>query len=340
MRKFQLFLLCCLVFAIGIAASAQAAIVTVGSSLVGSFPPATIGTGNTLFNLKGPANPASPVNGAVVGWNITGASGGPFSLRILIPNGLGEFIGGAKSAAASPLSTGLQHYETLLPIKAGQMVALDHTNAADTIGIQGAASTEWGFFPSAPLGEGAMAKPTVAPNLQIGFNAEVQPAPVVLALGATSGALAGGTGVLISGTDLNGTTSVKFGSTAAVFGQISETSVLATSPPSASPGSVPVSVTTRAGSGTSSQLFTYQAPAGTSAPVSPPTAVTAAKCIVPNLVGKHLKGAKKSIRARHCKVGLVRIEEDVTAKTGTVVKQSPKPGTTRAAGSAVNVKLG
>ena len=352
MRKLHFFLLTCLVFVIGVAASAQAAIVTVGSALAGSFPGATIGSGNTLFNLKGPANPVSPVNGAVVGWNLTGAAGGPFNLRILIPSGSSEFTGGAKSAAATPLGTGLQHFDTLLPIKAGQMVALDHMNASDKVGILGSAASEWGFFPLGPLAEGGTpAKASISPGLELGFNAEVQPAPTILSFGGTTGPLAGGTSVLITGADLEGTTAVKFGSTSAFFGQISETSLVATSPPSTSAGSVPISITTRAGTGTSSQLFTYQAPtvspatsttSSVAAPLSPPPATTAVvvQCKVPNLAGKHLKGARKALEAQHCKLGLVRKEAGVTAKTGSVIKQSLKPGTTKPAGALVNVKLG
>ena len=353
MRKICLLLLTCLVFVIGIASSAQAAVVTVGSALVGSFSPFGIGSGNTLINPKGPANPVSPVNGAVVGWNLTGAAGGTFNLRILTPVGPSEFTGGAKSAAATPLSTSLQHFDTLLPIKAGQMVALDHTNATDKIGILSSATSEWGFFPLAPLAEGPPAKKaTLSPGLELGFNAEVQPAPTILSFGATTGPLAGGTSVLLNGADLEGATTVKFGSTSAFFGQISETALVATSPPSASAGSVPISITTRAGTGTSSQLFTYEAPMTTpitsttsavaAAPVSPPPTTTAAveQCKVPNLAGKHLKGARKALEAQHCKLGLIRKEAGVTAKSGTVVKQALKPGTTKPAGSLVNVKLG
>jgi len=340
MRKL-LFLLSCIVFAVAPAASAQAAVVTVGSPLVGSFPGISIGSGNTLLNLKGPANPVSPVTGAVVGWNVTGASGGPFNLRILTPVGGGEYVGVAKSAAATPSNTGLQHFDTLLPIKAGQTVALDHTKTEDKIGARGLAGAEWGFFPSAPLGEGVPAEPTHAPGFELGFNAEVQPAPVILTLGATSGSVAGGTSVLISGTELQDATTVKFGATSASFGQVSESALVATAPPSMNPGGVPISVTTRAGTATSSQLFTYDVPAtATTVPQPLSTTVAAAKCTVPDLVGRHLKPAKRSIRARHCKVGLVHMEEGVTARTGTVVKQNPKPGTTRTAGSVVNVKLG
>jgi hypothetical protein len=332
MRTLRFLVLSCLVLCIGLASNAQAAIITVGSPLIGSFSPAVIGPGNTLFNKKGPPVPVSPVTGVVVGWNITGAEGGPYYLRVLTPVGTTEFTGTGKSGPATPLTTGAQHFEALMPIKAGQMVAFDHTNASDKIGILAAAANEWGFFAAGPLAEGATAAPTVSTGLELGFNAEVQPAPVVLGLGTTAGPVAGGTAVLIRGTDLEGASSVKFGGVAAVFGQVSETAVLATSPASASAGSVPISVTTRAGTGISSQLFTYQAPA-TPAPV-------VARCVVPNVVGKHLRGAKKKIRAAGCKVGKVVKLEGVTAKTGTVVKQDPKPGKVRAVGSKVNFKLG
>lgn len=352
MRKPQLFLISFLIVFVGIAGAAQAAVVTVGRSLTGGFAPSAIGTGNTLFNLRGPANPVSPTDGAVVGWNMIGASGGPFRLRLLSPAGASEFIGGPKSAPATPLTTAVQHFDTLLPIKAGELVALDHTNTSDKIGTLAISSTEWGFFPapSTPLAEGAIAMPTLAPGAQIGFNAEVQPAPAITSLGPMAGPVAGGTQVLIVGTELEGATAVRFGGTSAAFSQVSATAVIATSPPGASAGGVPVSVTTRAGTGTSNQLFTYEdaatasgAPTTTAAAVAAPPAPTttaAPACVVPNVLGKRLRAAKLAIRARDCKLGQVAREEGVSAKAGAVVRQSPKPGTARSAGSVVNVKLG
>lgn len=63
-------------------------------------------------------------------------------------------------------------------------------------------------------------------------------------------------------------------------------------------------------------------------------------CKVPYLGGRRLEGAKKQIRKAGCTVGTVRKLAGVTAKTGVVVKQSPKPGKVRAPGAKVNVKLG
>jgi hypothetical protein len=339
MRTLRILVLSCSVICIGLAPGARAANITVGSPLIGSFTQGSIGPATTLFNAKGPANLVSPVNGVVVGWNVIGAEGGPFYLRILTPDGLAEFAGAGKSGPATPLTTGVQHFEALMPIKAGQLVAIDNTNGADTIGVIASPAAEYEFFAAGTLAEGASAAPTLRPGLELDFNAEVQPAPVVLGLGTTAGPVAGGTDVLISGTDLEGATSVKFGGVAAAFGHVSETAVLATSPPGASAGGVPISVTTLAGTGTSSQLFTYQAAAPPTPIVVQPTP-TVAECVVPNLIGKRLKAARKRIRAAGCKVGNVLKLGGVTAKTGTVVKQNPKPGKHRAVGSKVNFKLG
>jgi beta-lactam-binding protein with PASTA domain len=56
--------------------------------------------------------------------------------------------------------------------------------------------------------------------------------------------------------------------------------------------------------------------------------------------GKTLKAAKKRLRAANCRLGTVTKEKGVTAATGKVVKQRPKPGKVLTAGAKVRVKLG
>lgn len=72
---------------------------------------------------------------------------------------------------------------------------------------------------------------------------------------------------------------------------------------------------------------------GQPAPASP------LSCKVPKLKGKKLEGAKKALRAAHCKLGKVTKKEGVTAKTAKVVKQSVKAGAKKTAGTKVNVNL-
>jgi Tol biopolymer transport system component len=82
------------------------------------------------------------------------------------------------------------------------------------------------------------------------------------------------------------------------------------------------------------------ATSGSSPAPVPIAAPVEAHCVVPKLQGKTLKAAKQKLQAANCKLGHVAKKEGVTAKTGKVVKQSPKPGTTLAVGSKVSVKLG
>jgi len=88
------------------------------------------------------------------------------------------------------------------------------------------------------------------------------PAPTVTSISPNTGPSAGGTSVTITGTNLTGATSVKFGNTAATSVTVnSATSITATSP--AGSGTVDVTVITGAGTSATSAAdqFTYAAPA-------------------------------------------------------------------------------
>jgi beta-lactam-binding protein with PASTA domain len=59
-------------------------------------------------------------------------------------------------------------------------------------------------------------------------------------------------------------------------------------------------------------------------------------CVVPSLKGWSLKADRKRLREAGCRLGDIR---GARSKTAKVIKQFPAPGTTRAAGAAVAVKL-
>jgi beta-lactam-binding protein with PASTA domain len=63
-------------------------------------------------------------------------------------------------------------------------------------------------------------------------------------------------------------------------------------------------------------------------------------CQVPRLKGKKLKALKKSLRSANCKLGPIKKRGTATAKSGKVVKQSPKPGGLYPPGSQVKITLG
>jgi Tol biopolymer transport system component len=67
----------------------------------------------------------------------------------------------------------------------------------------------------------------------------------------------------------------------------------------------------------------------------PKTPTTA--CVVPNVKGKTLAAAKRSIDAHHCSLGRVRNAKSRTIKKGHVISQKPKPGRRLAAGAKVGL---
>jgi hypothetical protein len=320
-------------------AGASAKVVTVGSPLTQMFTPAPFKGLTTSMNRVVPelgANATSPINGVVVRWRILQATGGPFKLRVLRPAGGTSYIGVGKSSPEKPNGLGLQTFATALPIQAGDTIGLDNTNeSGDSLGLfffpdpNGPTYSYW--EPQLPEGFAVPFKGSVE-GFELAFNADVQPPPTVTSLTPGSGATGGGTSVTISGTDFEGASAVKFGATAAQsFTVNSESSITAVAPAGASGAGAPISVTTAAGTATSSQAFTY------ADPPAPP--VVAATCKVPKLSGKTLRAAKKRIRAADCKVGKLTKRRGATAKDGEVVKQVPKPGATVPATTQVKVTL-
>ena len=75
-------------------------------------------------------------------------------------------------------------------------------------------------------------------------------------------------------------------------------------------------------------------------PVPPEEERLEPRCTVPKLRGSRLKAAKAKLRNANCKVGKITKRNGVTAKTGKVVKQKPKPGTMLPPGTSVALALG
>lgn len=156
---------------------------------------------------------------------------------------------------------------------------------------------------------------------RLSITATLLPPPVVGAVSPASGSIQGAN-VAIAGANFAEVRSVTFGGVPAQsFTVNSEGQITAVSPVSSALAAVPVSVTTSAGTATSSQLFTYEG------------------CRVPKLKSKTLKAAKKQIRKRDCRVGKVKKLGDATAKTGKVSKQRPKAGQLLPPGAKVKVTL-
>ena len=315
---------------------APAAPVTVGSPLTVSFLPGTVGApGIVAINseLGEPgAHATSPVDGAVIGWKVLG-EGGPFELRLLRPEAAGTFLALGSSAPETLGTYGLGSFTTDLPIKVGEIVAIQAAEKA-RIGTAvsdapGSTAATWEILPESM----AAAPDGGAPESEVGFSATVLPSPTVVSLAPTSGPTVGNTSVTVTGTDFKDVEGVSFGSVpAAGYSVSSEGQLTAIAP--AGMGAVPVSVTTEAGTASSPQSFTYSAPPG-----APVPGVPAPECVVPKLHGKKLSAARKVVAKADCKLGKVT-KKRAAGRRAEVLKQKPKAGTTRAPGTKVDVVLG
>jgi hypothetical protein len=339
MRRLSLLAFCLLILGAVTAPAAGAANFTLGADLSEEYLPVPFGEAGTVVNTSVSglgARAVSPVDGLIVAWRIAQNSmGAQYRLRVMTPVGPGQYLITGSSSVGIPPGAYEASFDTALPIAAGQTIGLDVGKFAP-IGyvspLLGAGALQWNPVP----GEGLTPIATSQPELQYAFNAEVQPAPSIASITPANGSPAGGTTVTIAGADLEEATAVKFGGTpAAAYRVDSGGQITATAPPHET-GPTPISVTTIAGTGTSSQNFVYDGPP----PVVPGPAPTRAICTVPSLKGKKLKAAKRSSRAAACAIGKVTKGKGITAKSGKVKAQRPKPGKVLAAGAKVNVTLG
>jgi len=306
---------------------AAAAPVVVGSPLVGLFGQ-TGGSGitATLANLTIAAPGAtatSPVSGAIVRWHLLGAEGGPFRLRVLRPAGGTSYTAVGTSTGVVAPTAGLETFPTALPVQAGDLIGLDIVKGLKIGALPNPAAVIGAFDPI--LVEGTTQPLAVSsPGVELGFNAEVQPAPTVSAVAPKSGSFKQPAKVTITGTDFASVSAVSIGGRPVAFTVVSETKIKATAPRLPKPRKVDVTVTTVAGT----------------SPLAKAASFTYAACVVPKLKETTLRAAKKKLKKAGCKVGKVTKEDGVTSRSGKVVKQEPPVGRKLAPGTKVDVTLG
>jgi hypothetical protein len=309
------------------AVAAGATTVTVGSVMPPAFTSTPFEGVRTQFNTTLPetgANLASPVNGAIVRWKVQGAVGGPFTLRVLHPNGSGAYTATASSQSAKPNGPGIETFLTQIPIRSGDLIAVDSSNPTDEIGVATVAGSGYGIFSTPPF-EGATNAPALSKSGQeIELSAEVQPAPAITAVSPDHGSVLGGEKVTITGTNLNGASGVMFGETpAASFTVVNEEKITAVAPARGKTGNVDITTSTLAGESPTGRVdqFTYRG------------------CTVPKLAGKELSGAKVALRVSGCKLGKVSKVKGAPKKKGQVIKQSRPSGKVLAPGATIAIKL-
>ncbi len=315
-------------WALAVAGVAQANTITIGSVLPAGPTSEPVNEVSTFLNTALPekgANLTSPVNGVIVRWRLQGAKGGPFYLRVLHPNGIGSYTAKGTSEGVLVNDPALHTFTANLPVKAGDVLAVDPTNPSDELGFATVAGASYATIFPVPF-EGATVparEPKSGSELEL--QAEVQPVPTVTKVSPSSGSVAGGESVTITGANLTGASAVKFGSApASTFKVESDEEIVAVAPKVGAVGTVDVTVTTVAGTSAAvnTDHFSYRG------------------CVVPKLKGKKLSRAKQLLRNGGCKLGKVTRRRGVTNASGKVVTQNPAAKKVLAPGRKVNVKLG
>jgi len=296
------------------------------------------------------APPAGPVNieGVNLKWRVN------LSATVLLSPTVASL-----GTTAGPLAGGTSvtisgsEFEQVSAVRFGAAPAQSYT--VDSAGQITAVS------PPGKAGSVPVTVTTIAGTAASGGQFSYKAPPTVTALSPVEGTTAGGTAVTISGVDFGEATGVDFGATPARSFSVDSAGQITGVSPAGGAGAVSVRVITPWGTVTSSQSFTYKAPPadpppangtgpgptagpatspGAPGPITTPEPPRPASCRVPKLAGKKLSTAKKAIVAANCKVGTVTKKKGVTARTGKVVKQSPKAGASMPAGSKVNLTLG
>ncbi|MFB8774877.1 IPT/TIG domain-containing protein [Streptomyces broussonetiae] len=174
------------------------------------------------------------------------------------------------------------------PVSGGTPVVITGT------GLTGATTVRFGFASAsfsvvsstrinavAPPGSSGsvpvwVTSPSGSSNVSVYFTYTASSAPVVTGLSPSGGSTSGGTVVTVTGSSFLGATQVRFGSVdAASFSVVSGSVITAVSPPGVA-GSVPVRVTTPAGtSAAAPQSYFFYAPAPVLTALAPSTGGTA-----------------------------------------------------------------
>jgi hypothetical protein len=283
---------------------------------------------------------SAPIDGVIVRWRFAdGTAGHHYRLRVMRPLGGLSFQAIVSSAQATPSGFGLETFPAAIPVQVGDQIAIE-LDAGGTVAARTVAGARETFFKD-PFADG-VAVTGVEPmsERELGFNADIQPAPSIVIVSPAIGPLKGGNLVEIRGSDFEGASAVRFGGVPAKSYRVDSGGLItAIVPPVGAPAIVPISVTTPAGTATTQGEYEYRVTSDENGQGPPPTNGEGSTCRVPKLKGKKLKAAKRQLRRARCRVGRVRRKRGANAKVGRVVKQRPGAGKTLPLGAKVSVTL-
>lgn len=265
----------------------------------------------------------APSAGVITAWStqVGPNPGQVLGMKVYRPIGPGAYLVVGQDGPRT-LASGLNTFTVNVPVQAGDILGIFlppnvHSDCGFETGLEGDVIS-WQEGNHAP-GSSFSIQESYSEN-RLNISASLLPPPTISSISPAKGSIKGAT-VVIAGTNFASVTGVSFGSAPATFTVNSEGQITAVAPPSKTLSTVPVTVTTAAGTASSPQAFAYKG------------------CKVPKLKGKKLKAAKKKIRKAGCRVGKIKKLHGATAKTGKVTKQAPKPGKILAPGARIKITL-
>jgi len=269
----------------------------------------------------------APSGGVLTAWS-TLAGDEPnqsVSFKVFRPLGGEDFRVVALDGPRSLIPSTLNSFAVNIPVLAGDVIgfAVAGGTVAPCSFSTDLEADSYGYRKgNAAVGE-VISIPEEGPSQggRLNVSATLLPPPAITSLSPPKGSIKG-VKTTIAGANFASVSSVSFGGVAAKsFSVDSEGQITAFAPASKTLAKVPVTVTTIAGTATSIVKYAYEG------------------CTVPKLDGKRLKASKKKARRAGCGIGKVTKKGDATAKTGEVVKQSPKPGKVLAPGTQIKLTL-
>jgi hypothetical protein len=274
--------------------------------------------------VQGGTSYAAPAAGVLTSWSVNeGPGSGSLGMKVFRPLGGGAYLIVGHDGPRPLTPNSLNTFPISIPVQAGDIVgtALPASSAVSCVFSTGLAGDVIGFREGLAADGQSISQEETYGEFRINVSAMLLPPPVINTISPSKGSIKGAS-VVISGANFASVSAVSFGSVAAAgFTINSEGQITAQAPASKTLSSVPVTVTTLAGTATSTQSFTYEG------------------CKVPQLKGKKLKAAKKKLTKANCSLGKVKKLHGATGKTGKVVKQGPKPGTILVPHSKVKITL-
>lgn len=293
--------------------------------------------------VAGPLNASytSPVYGTITAWSATISGSGTAAMVTLRPTGSGTYTVATTSAfqAVGPIAT-TYRYATSQAVQPGDMIGLQTTGGAQamTLTAQDGATAGQGDAAASPF-----SLVSSAANQILQVNAIVTRSPSVSSATPSSGPIAGGTAVTLTGQNFDLTSTVLFGSTPAASFTINGFSSLTAIAPAGVPATVDITVVGAGGTSPTSPAdqFTFVGPVTPAVPPSTPstpsTPSAKPRCKVPNLLNHSYQYAKELLYKGHCSVGTVTVRSRSSRRV--VVKQSPVGGRTLSSKGRVNITL-